>query len=184
VQIELMTKDARAHASTEGWGFARWRGEALVPHGGLPCRRPRARHVERAGGPRTVRRANSGRATLDRGREVLRRGRRNCGGRVRVVRRHLGKAHHARRCIRGRAPDSGGRRGSVLSMRWAPRGRHGSSPRRRRDAWNGDPDHRVPRDELRQLFLGPALGARGPQRHHEVAHVRGAVVDPYGHVVR
>jgi hypothetical protein len=33
VQIELMTKDARAHASTEGWGFARWRGEALVPYG-------------------------------------------------------------------------------------------------------------------------------------------------------
>jgi Haem-binding domain/Cytochrome P460 len=33
VQLELMTKDARAHASTEGWGFARWRGDALVPYG-------------------------------------------------------------------------------------------------------------------------------------------------------
>lgn len=33
VQIELMIKDARVHASTEGWGFARWRGDALVPYG-------------------------------------------------------------------------------------------------------------------------------------------------------
>lgn len=33
VQIETMIKDARAHASTEGWGFARWKGDALVPYG-------------------------------------------------------------------------------------------------------------------------------------------------------
>jgi hypothetical protein len=33
VQIELMTKDARVHASTQGWGYARWRGDAFVPYG-------------------------------------------------------------------------------------------------------------------------------------------------------
>jgi hypothetical protein len=33
VQVELMIKDARRFSSTEGWGFARWRGDALTPYG-------------------------------------------------------------------------------------------------------------------------------------------------------
>ena len=33
VQVELMTKDATKYASTEGWGFGRWRGADLKPYG-------------------------------------------------------------------------------------------------------------------------------------------------------
>jgi mono/diheme cytochrome c family protein len=32
-QVEFMTKDARKYASTEGWGFSRWRGADLKPYG-------------------------------------------------------------------------------------------------------------------------------------------------------
>lgn len=34
VQVEFMTKDASKYASTEGWGFGRWRGLDLKPYGG------------------------------------------------------------------------------------------------------------------------------------------------------
>jgi Haem-binding domain/Cytochrome P460 len=33
VQTELMVKDAKKYASTEGWGFGRWRGSDLKPYG-------------------------------------------------------------------------------------------------------------------------------------------------------
>lgn len=33
VQVELMVKDATKYASTEGWGFGRWRGTDLKPYG-------------------------------------------------------------------------------------------------------------------------------------------------------
>jgi Haem-binding domain/Cytochrome P460 len=33
VQVEFMTKDATKYASTEGWGFGRWRGTDLKPYG-------------------------------------------------------------------------------------------------------------------------------------------------------
>jgi Haem-binding domain/Cytochrome P460 len=33
VQTELMIKDAKKYASTEGWGFGRWRGTDLKPYG-------------------------------------------------------------------------------------------------------------------------------------------------------
>jgi hypothetical protein len=33
VQVELMIKDATRYASTEGWGFGRWRGIDLKPYG-------------------------------------------------------------------------------------------------------------------------------------------------------
>lgn len=33
VQVELMIKDATKYASTEGWGFGRWRGADLKPYG-------------------------------------------------------------------------------------------------------------------------------------------------------
>ncbi len=33
VQIEIMHKDARGHAATEGWSWGRWRGESLAPYG-------------------------------------------------------------------------------------------------------------------------------------------------------
>jgi Haem-binding domain/Cytochrome P460 len=33
VQVELMIKDANKYASTEGWGFGRWRGTDLKPYG-------------------------------------------------------------------------------------------------------------------------------------------------------
>jgi hypothetical protein len=33
VQVELMIKDATKYASTEGWGFGRWRGTDLKPYG-------------------------------------------------------------------------------------------------------------------------------------------------------
>jgi hypothetical protein len=33
VQVEFMTKDAAKYASTEGWGFGRWRGTDLKPYG-------------------------------------------------------------------------------------------------------------------------------------------------------
>ena len=33
VQVELMIKDAKKYASTEGWGFGRWRGTDLKPYG-------------------------------------------------------------------------------------------------------------------------------------------------------
>ncbi len=33
VQVELMVKDAKRYASTEGWGFGRWRGTDLKPYG-------------------------------------------------------------------------------------------------------------------------------------------------------
>jgi Haem-binding domain/Cytochrome P460 len=33
VQVELMIKDAKKYASTEGWGFGRWRGVDLKPYG-------------------------------------------------------------------------------------------------------------------------------------------------------
>ena len=32
-QVELMIKDAHKYSSTEGWGFARWRGTELKPYG-------------------------------------------------------------------------------------------------------------------------------------------------------
>jgi hypothetical protein len=32
-QVEFMIKDSRKYASTEGWGFARWRGMQLQPYG-------------------------------------------------------------------------------------------------------------------------------------------------------
>lgn len=33
IQVELMVKDATRFASTAGWGWARWKGEALEPYG-------------------------------------------------------------------------------------------------------------------------------------------------------
>jgi Haem-binding domain/Cytochrome P460 len=33
VQVEFMSKDAKRYASTEGWGFGRWRGVDLKPYG-------------------------------------------------------------------------------------------------------------------------------------------------------
>jgi hypothetical protein len=33
LQVEFMIKDAHKYASTEGWGFARWRGTDLKPYG-------------------------------------------------------------------------------------------------------------------------------------------------------
>jgi hypothetical protein len=33
VQVELMVKDAKKYATTEGWGFGRWRGVDLKPYG-------------------------------------------------------------------------------------------------------------------------------------------------------
>jgi Haem-binding domain/Cytochrome P460 len=33
VQVEFMIKDAKKYASTEGWGFGRWRGTDLAPYG-------------------------------------------------------------------------------------------------------------------------------------------------------
>jgi hypothetical protein len=33
IQVEVMIKDAHKYASTEGWGFARWRGTDLKPYG-------------------------------------------------------------------------------------------------------------------------------------------------------
>jgi hypothetical protein len=33
LQVELMIKDAKKYASTEGWGFGRWRGTDLKPYG-------------------------------------------------------------------------------------------------------------------------------------------------------
>ena len=33
VQIEFMLKDAKKYASTEGWGFGRWRGTGFKPYG-------------------------------------------------------------------------------------------------------------------------------------------------------
>jgi hypothetical protein len=33
LQVELMIKDATKYASTEGWGFGRWRGTELKPYG-------------------------------------------------------------------------------------------------------------------------------------------------------
>jgi hypothetical protein len=33
VQVELMIKDAKKYASTEGWGFGRWHGTDLKPYG-------------------------------------------------------------------------------------------------------------------------------------------------------
>ena len=33
VQVELMIKDAKKYASTEGWGWGRWRGPTLTPYG-------------------------------------------------------------------------------------------------------------------------------------------------------
>jgi hypothetical protein len=33
VQVELMTKDSRRYAATEGWGWGRWRGVNLKPYG-------------------------------------------------------------------------------------------------------------------------------------------------------
>jgi hypothetical protein len=31
--VEFMIKDSRKYASTEGWGWARWRGLDLQPYG-------------------------------------------------------------------------------------------------------------------------------------------------------
>ncbi len=36
VHVEFMFKDAEKYASTGGWGFARWKGTGLVPHGNGP----------------------------------------------------------------------------------------------------------------------------------------------------
>jgi len=33
IQVEFMIKDARKYASTNGWGFARWKGVSLMPYG-------------------------------------------------------------------------------------------------------------------------------------------------------
>jgi cbb3-type cytochrome oxidase cytochrome c subunit len=33
VQVELMIKDAKKYAATEGWGWGRWRGDDLKPYG-------------------------------------------------------------------------------------------------------------------------------------------------------
>jgi hypothetical protein len=33
VQYDFMTKDTQKYASTNGWGFARWKGEKLEPYG-------------------------------------------------------------------------------------------------------------------------------------------------------
>jgi hypothetical protein len=33
IQVEFMIKDAHRYASTQGWGFARWRGTDLKPYG-------------------------------------------------------------------------------------------------------------------------------------------------------
>jgi hypothetical protein len=33
VQYDFMIKDAQKYASTNGWGFARWKGEKLEPYG-------------------------------------------------------------------------------------------------------------------------------------------------------
>ena len=33
IQVEFMVKDATKYASTEGWGFGRWKGDALKPYG-------------------------------------------------------------------------------------------------------------------------------------------------------
>ena len=33
VQIEFMIKDAKQYADTKGWGWARWKGENLLPYG-------------------------------------------------------------------------------------------------------------------------------------------------------
>jgi len=33
IQLEFMTKDAHRYASTQGWGFGRWRGTGLTPYG-------------------------------------------------------------------------------------------------------------------------------------------------------
>lgn len=33
IQVEFMVKDAKKYASTEGWGFGRWRGMDLKPYG-------------------------------------------------------------------------------------------------------------------------------------------------------
>jgi hypothetical protein len=33
VQVEFMVKDASKYASTQGWGFGRWKGDNLVPYG-------------------------------------------------------------------------------------------------------------------------------------------------------
>jgi cbb3-type cytochrome oxidase cytochrome c subunit len=33
IQVELMIKDAKKYAATEGWGFGRWRGTDLKPYG-------------------------------------------------------------------------------------------------------------------------------------------------------
>jgi hypothetical protein len=33
LQVEFMTKDAHSYASTQGWGFGRWRGMSLTPYG-------------------------------------------------------------------------------------------------------------------------------------------------------
>ncbi|MGO4214128.1 cytochrome P460 family protein, partial [Terriglobus sp. YAF25] len=32
-QVELMIKDSKTYASTEGWGWGRWRGDDLKPYG-------------------------------------------------------------------------------------------------------------------------------------------------------
>jgi hypothetical protein len=33
VHVEIMVRDSRKHAATGNWGYARWRGMALQPHG-------------------------------------------------------------------------------------------------------------------------------------------------------
>ncbi len=33
VQTELMIKDSQKYASTDGWGWGRWRGDDLKPYG-------------------------------------------------------------------------------------------------------------------------------------------------------
>ena len=33
IQVEFMTKGASNYASTQGWGFGRWRGDSLTPYG-------------------------------------------------------------------------------------------------------------------------------------------------------
>lgn len=34
IQVEFMIKDARKYAGSDGWGWARWRGDTLTPYGG------------------------------------------------------------------------------------------------------------------------------------------------------
>lgn len=36
MHVEFMIKNSKEYADTEGWGWARWKGEKLIPHGATP----------------------------------------------------------------------------------------------------------------------------------------------------